>query len=341
MTIVLPQIRIHPHYAVLYSEYLKDDGSKFNRMPNGFQTKKRVVQRNLSIPARKKLTKAITYMAHITPEKEAINPRYNSKFKFRLSFVTLTLSSRQQHPDTVIKSELLEPFIDWLKKVWHVSFYVWKAERQGNLNLHFHIIVDKFVHYSAIQRRWNVLQDKLGYIQRYWSQPQKIDSTPTLLNDYYNVNSTDIHSTRKVRNLVKYVCKYMIKDQPSHRQRKKRSLDMYKPTFDLVQPHVSDGAKTFLRQVTGIGRIWGCSHNLCNLSGASDFFDSKYFEELEMLEKSGLCYVKNEQYFKYVQLDYNTLLVLKCVNVLKLLDTYLKDTFPEYAAPPYATRLAS
>ena len=103
-------------------------------------------------------------MAHLAEDKTAYNHKFKSTFKFRLTFITLTLSSRQQHTDTEIKEKLLHPFLDYMIKTYKLKFYVWKAERQRNQNLHFHLIFDKYINYAIIRDRWNHYQDRLNYL---------------------------------------------------------------------------------------------------------------------------------------------------------------------------------
>lgn len=369
--LVVPTIRLHPNSAILLSEYYSDDGTKLSHGNSGIHGRKQINSTKLSLQARKKMTRAITYMAHLAEEKKVYNPKFNSTFKFRLSFITLTLASRQQHDDTTIKSELLHPFLDWLIKVYKVKFYVWKAERQKNQNIHFHLIIDKYIPYAIIRDKWNKYQDKLSYIRNYWHSRENYSNFPSTQRDYFSVNSTDIHSTRKVKDLGKYMCKYMIKNDTSNRMRVKNKeckssrgvLNLSKKYFDengaeitqnqyqskkqeykssrgAPKPKVryydennnevikySYSSKKYLKNVTGIGRIWGCSYNLSNIKGAYDTLHNELMDEIDILAAHKSVYSKNESYFKYISFDNRLLEQLKLYHLRDLLDNYLKDTF--------------
>ena len=325
-------ITIHPNSLAIYSKYYTDSGELYSSGRSEFHKMKKINSNKLSVPAIKKLTKAITYMAHITPEKSMHNPKYNSTYKFRLSFITLTLSARQQHDDTVIKAELLHPFIEWLTKVFHVQQYVWKAERQKNMNIHFHLIIDKYVPYAAIREQWNKYQSKLGYISDYWHQNQCKQKFPSTLREQLSVNSTDIHSTKKLKDLRRYLCKYMVKNDNSNRIRLKRTAWNWKNTNDLERSKYSTTAKEFLRNYKGIGRIWGCSHNLSNLKGASDQLDLGIIAEVDTLSSSGIVFIKEESYFKYISFDYQLLKDLKLNRLKRLIDDYCTQLLPAKAA---------
>ena len=70
---------------------------------------------------------------------------YQNPVQYKLTFITLTLPSKQIHSDNEIKSKCLNQFLIELKKNHSVSRYIWKAEKQENNNIHFHIIADKFI----------------------------------------------------------------------------------------------------------------------------------------------------------------------------------------------------
>ena len=80
--------------------------------------------------------------------------------------------------------------------------YIWKAERQDNNNIHFHITSNQFIHYRTIQDRWNSTL-----------------SVTTLLNDFqkkhghYNPHSTEIKAVRKIDEIEKYLQKYYLKKE--------------------------------------------------------------------------------------------------------------------------------
>lgn len=118
------------------------------------------------------------------------------------TFVTLTLSSSQQHSDKEIRRKMVFPFIQKLQrkhKVWH---YLFVCEKQSNGNLHIHLLIDSYIHHSEIRAMWNETQDLHGYIEPFYLKFQ-----------HRNPNSTDIHAIQKVKNLQAYVIKYMTKDK--------------------------------------------------------------------------------------------------------------------------------
>lgn len=123
------------------------------------------------------------------------------KSKLFACFLTLTLPSKQCHTDSVINKQLVR-FIENLKQSKGVLNYVWKAEPQENGNIHYHLLLDKFIPKDYLQQRWNSQINKLGYVDR-----SKSSNPPT----------TRVESLRKIKNVVAYISKYMTKPENNKR----------------------------------------------------------------------------------------------------------------------------
>lgn len=126
-----------------------------------------------------------------------------ASYDFKLNMVTLTLPSLQLHCDKVIKRECLNRFLIVAKRKWGVSNYIWRAETQANGNIHFHIICDRFIPHWELRDNWNLIINKLDYVNNSMNCK--------------NPNSTDIHSLKNVRNIGAYMSKYVSKNQVGRR----------------------------------------------------------------------------------------------------------------------------
>lgn len=122
-----------------------------------------------------------------------------------IGFLTLTLPSDQMHSDNEIKRKCLMPFIQQLKRINSVQEYFWSAEPQKKGNLHFHLLIDRYVDKVQVNDLWNVATDHLGYLSRYVAETG--DVRPP---------STRIQACPQDMSLVKYVMKYVSK-QPEIR----------------------------------------------------------------------------------------------------------------------------
>lgn len=209
-----PYLDIRPTYLLLY-ELSNRLPTNYNHSNNNTTThnnhkttkpvKKPTTYTNTLTPyARKKLIRAIQLLVASAQEKEAPNWKTNTTYKFKLNFITLTLSDDQgTYTDKDIKKLLLDPFIKRMKRKYGLRSYIWRAEKQKNGRLHFHLITDTWIHYNNIRSDWNALQDRLGLLDNFYKQ-----------HHHRNANSTDIHAIKKVKNITAYFIKYMSKATP-------------------------------------------------------------------------------------------------------------------------------
>lgn len=153
--------------------------------------------------ARKRLKRAIQLIVAIALPKKAMNFRLNKEFTFKLNFVTLTLPGQQGFiSDKDIKKHVLDIWLKAAKRRFRLNSYIWRAERQKNGNLHFHIVTDTYIPYDQLRDTWNQRLNKLGFIDRFEQ-----------LHGHRHPNSTDVHSIGKVKHLAQYFSKYMAKDE--------------------------------------------------------------------------------------------------------------------------------
>ena len=95
---------------------------------------------------------------------------------------------------------MLSQFIDKLKENHQIEHLFWRAEKQENGNIHFHIITDKYIHKDAITKYWNWILKKEGYIDLFKKKFGK-DNPP----------STHVKGVDSVENFLDYVLKYATK----------------------------------------------------------------------------------------------------------------------------------
>lgn len=156
----------------------------------------------MSDKTKRSITKILRcWINGVSEYRKARNRKWLPKMPY-FTFVTLTLSSQQNHSDKEIRRKMVFPFIQKLQrnhKVWH---YLFVCEKQGNGNLHIHLLIDSYIHYTKIQEMWNATQELHGYIEPFHEK-----------FNHRNPNSTDIHKIQKVRNLQAYVIKYMTTDK--------------------------------------------------------------------------------------------------------------------------------
>lgn len=244
--------------------------------------------------SKKKLTRSIQLITAIAQEKEAINFKTTKTFKFKLNFITLTLPSAQKEiPDKTIKN-CLNLWIKRQVRKNQLRSYVWRAERQANGNIHFHIITDCYIHYEKIRSDWNSCLAKTGLVQSYTAKhehltlkeylkmyPENEKVTRAMRVESYNKgratlwtqpNSTDVHAIIKVKNLTAYFVKYMSK---SHKEGEKP-----------IQ-----------------GKIWDCSENLKTKDSCTTIRDSSLTETIQDIFGNGEYKTLNDDKFSIAFLN--------------------------------------
>ena len=234
-------------------------------------------------------------------------------YNFRCAFVTLTLPATQMHADKEIKSDCLNQLFVELRRFYNVENYVWKAELQLNENIHFHIIIDRFVSYYALRRRWNRILDKLGYIERFASRMsemgvERYHANALRYNDkatfaeskskyergmaegWKNPNSVDVKVVKSDRDIVTYMSKYMTKE-----------------IVDTDKEEYSDAEIELLNRGENFGRAWFCSRSLSRLRTAVSFSLNQITKELKEIVNTSTTKLFQGDYFKVYYFRYEDL----------------------------------
>jgi hypothetical protein len=320
MSISIPCYKLYSNGISLYNEIFTDEGNSFHNGNKSIHTYEKFNHNKLSKQSRKKLERTIHNLLILAQPKTIYIAQLKKSITFRLAFITLTLAHEQVHSDKVIKQKILHQFLVEITKRFKVKNYIWKAERQQNGNLHFHLIVDKFIHWSELRDTWNRCQEKLGYVSRHRKamkefykfgfkinerylkyspiNKQKEYYAKGLQTDWNNPNTTDIHATKGVRELSNYFTKYMLKGMCHNRIRvKRKSTDIPRASITTVpdgsywnfkenkKKSVSIGAKKYLGNVSNNGRIWGASYSLSCIKGVGGIFEADIAKEILLLEK--------------------------------------------------------
>lgn len=83
-----------------------------------------------------------------------------------------------------------------------MTSYIWKAELQSREQLHYHLTTNAWLHFAEIRRTWNDLQKARGWTEDYYK-----------LKGHHDPNSTDVHSIYKIRDVRRYLSKYISKQE--------------------------------------------------------------------------------------------------------------------------------
>lgn len=202
---VVPMVKVSPGMVIAYS--VLDPPPRRSPLDitahNAIPPPKALYTGILSASAKKKLIKAINLLVAISEPKKAMHFETGKEFTFRVNFITLTLPAPQGAiSDTELKQKCLKQWVEYWKDQMPGMSYVWRAERQQNGNLHFHLVTDRYIHYKRIRETWNKALASTGLIEAFRAK-----------HGHEHPNSTDVHAVKHVRNLGAYIAKYMSKTE--------------------------------------------------------------------------------------------------------------------------------
>jgi len=312
MSVYVPYISVRPSRITFYEKY----ESSYTKSPLAKSRSEENLKENrpdpkLSKKAARRIKDAIDWLLFLAADKKAYSEKHGRYYKFKVTFITLTLSSSQIHDDRIIKSKLLNSFLTLAKTKWKVSKYLWRAEPQKNGNIHFHLITDRFIPWDELRDTWNRIQNKLGYVDRYQAKFRDMSFDEYLQNypvtkfvsrskrltawkngqacGWSNPNSTDIHSVIRIGNLAAYLAKYCTK-------------------------------KSTGREI--LGDLWRLSYSLSNLKSAVTCVYSDLENEVGVII---------EKYFKaFTKYSYCSVLYVSIYDVLKHPSKHIKTLLNEY-----------
>lgn len=217
--------------------------------------------------------------------KRENNERHLAVMKIdrKLVFMTLTLSAEQQHDDNWIKRKLLNSFLIKMKTDYKVRYYLWRAEKQQNGRIHFHVILDHYIDKKDIQIEWNKIQRKHGYTENYEKKFGKTEPP-----------STHIREVTTEEQMIEYAIKYT-----SKKKKKENETDL-----------------------KVMGRIWGCSDELRNLKVFSKPEDSVVIEHVLNDMRLNRFKNYETDFFSVMICDTKSYLKEKCPGMLKEMNDY-------------------
>lgn len=303
----------------------------------------------ISKPAKRKIEKAINYLSIISTKQKVFIKEIGKSIDFKLTFVTLTLPSRQIHSDQQIRRDCMHHFLTTACRKWNITRYVCRSERQENGNLHFHFVCQNFIPHQELRDVWNNIINKLGYVDeyrqsmkeyhkagctirkdliKYWPETAQKKAYKTgIANDWSSPNTTDIHSLRFINNIPNYICKYMSKGRKTYKGKSLLIIEKHDANYFKLFPSISANTKEFLKSNINTGRLWSCSTDLSDLRGGTDTIDSSISQELSKIQGSNKARFYKKEYCEVLFCNIELCKELHCLEILKILNTFLVDRF--------------
>jgi hypothetical protein len=265
----------------------------------------------LSETSKSKIRKAINLLLYLSPKHKTCIVETKKEFTYQITFTTLTLPSKQIHSDTEITQKCLHDFLNILRQNYNLLHYVWKAEKQENGNIHYHLTTNIFIHWKDLREIWNNCIERLGYVSRYsknmrefhkygfkvrtellhkWTYlEQKSAFEYGQKTNWQSPNSTDIHSVINIKDLAAYVSEYFTKQPLSDIE-----LEEYKHcTTEIKQSEII--IKKLENQIKTTDYKYG--NELSEIKENITFHHKKIAENTERIKKYSHLFVTSRVWF--------------------------------------------
>lgn len=185
-------------------------------------------------------------------KKKRIRDLKGNIIRHRISFITLTLPSKQVHDDKIITKVVLGTFLDRCRKIGLLENYIWKAEKQKNGNIHYHIITDSYCNRTIIYRYWLLSLNKLGYVERYTDKFRNMD-LKSYSQEKFNRDKNDYQINKAYWKGSKNKWKL----PPCYDS---RNISENSTIENYISKYISKSDCDKDLQVKG--RVWGCSNSV-------------------------------------------------------------------------------
>lgn len=266
-----------------------NDKSKLN-LNVGFKNK------GVSWCTRKKIIIRCRVMNLIAAEKK-VRDYKGEIITHTTSFVTLTLPSNQRHTDTEITKLVLGRFLDRARKLGIMKNYIWKAEKQKNGNIHYHLLTDSYINKTIVYRLWLLSLERLHYVTLYREKFCSMDL----------LNYKKLKFNQNVNDLV--INKRFWKG--------KKNNWSNPPCFDNVNVSGSKGLESYMAKYIAKdnensslnveGRVWGCSDSLNKavelLKNDNDFNETGFQLAKYTLKAKSII----SDYFEIIKMPFSSL----------------------------------
>ena len=262
---------------------------------------------------KRRIRRAVQVLTQISEWQTGHNPVTNAPIRFKLNFITLTISTQERLLSGKESYQLLlKPFIQSMQRNHGMRSYIWKAELQANGQLHYHITTNTFINFETIKKRWNALQKKAGLLDGYHA-----------VNGHYNPNSTDVHKVYNDDNIEAYLEKYISKPQELS-----PLLKQVLGTNELVDSEaclgsiISCNQTCLLPNVSVHGKVWDCS---------ADLKSTKLFScELLPVNETAIIALDKKEACSSFSSDFFEIIYFKSPSISKLLYGFQHRLYTEW-----------
>lgn len=271
------------HFQIRYNQALLYDLPKegFDQPSWRKPPTKRGYSGKVTASTAKRIRTAVDVLLQKSPHRYIFNPVTNRRQKFQLSFTTLTISQSEEVPASE-GHEALKMFLQHFKRPWRkkqlseqIGTYIWKAELQSRGQLHYHLTANSFLHLAEIQRVWNGIQRRRGWLEEYHAKYGR-----------WEPNSTDVHAVYKIKDVARYLTKYIAKQE-------------FRPSAAAAEA----GFPCLLEPVRLDAKVWGCSEDLKGAKPFSCVLDEATWENICNAHGNGAIKIREKERCRFLDVS--------------------------------------
>jgi hypothetical protein len=285
----------------------------------------------ISDNAYRTLQSKINWLYYLAKSKTVKTHKNVIIYNHKISFITLTLPSKQKSCTSDITSRLLNQFLTEIRGRFGMENYVWRLEFQKNGNVHYHLVTDTYVPYGSIRNIWNRTIEKDGYVSDYQSKMKSMS-----LMEYHNLYNygnkvtfsenakryakgaaenwsnpptVDVKSVVSNKAIAGYLSKYFAKDSKNQ---------VICNEFDNPE-----NSKSL--------RLWFCSRSLSKLNKISEYIEAYEHKIFDIIQHSKTIDKFKTKYATIINFDICTMVG----NARKWIDYILKSYAFELSYKPW------
>jgi len=252
------RIQYRPDALFLYNQ-----GGRAERDPDQDReqlaiARKKKYQGVLSASAEKNMVRAFDNLMTASRRKQTYNRYLKKNVPFQLAMITLTLPTDKKLSSKEMNARLLKRFLQFienysLKHHRKKLLYMWKLELQERGQLHWHIILNKWIPYELIAKFWSYLLKDAGLSRDYFMK----------YGSYHVKPATKVESVKK--NTASDLRNYMLKRYLKKNADKAVTKRMYAIRDQFHEGKITqqdmqlklDQFRQLCSQLDGA--VWGCS----------------------------------------------------------------------------------
>lgn len=194
------QAALRPTAVMIYEKKPKGCRQKVVRAQSLENLKDKYKGEGMSQSARERVKRTIANWSVGVLASQRLWQKKGERKRRYFVMITLTLPGKQIESDEEVKRKYLNGWLQKLKREHGELHYLWVAETQKNGNIHFHVVVDRWVDFRWVAHSWNESLACGSYIDDF---ERKFG--------HRQPPSTKVTGQKKMKDPALYITKYVSK----------------------------------------------------------------------------------------------------------------------------------